>query len=187
MFLGKTPHGISLILGTSSIIYTYTRTSKLDPEVRGSLFVRIAETAKAFLKTGSLDHANLVLNLSSKSFAAKTTSTKNYTDVTSSFSSHLITHPSIKRSEAHEIYRFDISDLGTSFIYSGPTNRIHDSNTRQDVLQGNYVRCKKPFDQILFYEHTPIKSSNSKGISMLSRRQVHVIITGTKNPNICNS
>ncbi|NGX34820.1 MAG: hypothetical protein K1060chlam1_01177 [Candidatus Anoxychlamydiales bacterium] len=193
---GKVIGGACAIAASVSIggvlLGVRSKASQLEPEQRGSLKSRIQETVLATIKRREImdksvkaQHVDLVLTMSSRDYSENAgLSKKELSKInTSYFAGYLFETVETYESSTHRphVFRFTpnlpvclpkIDDVPyQGFVFSGDTSRIHDSDARQQILDGNYVRCSSVL---------PRKDSRS-----YDYRDEEVIIAGTTDCGKC--
>lgn len=191
------------LIGTSSLValgsvgylanWTLANSSLVPPERKGNFLERMTEVFLAFYQKKhikdphtSLKHIETVANLSANDFDLGDRMLAELEKVNRlHFSGYLqavlqdnpgMTLPVFEYVENFDI-RFPIFSEKTGFVFSGPLYDLYHSKSREDILQGNYIRCSSQ----MRLKPGVAKSKNFSAI----QRSEDVLITGATDRWVC--
>ena len=185
--------GSSFIVSLGGLTYwVQNRANRVEKEQRGSLLLRVRETVNAFMESRKIadkavaeKHVDLVSSLSSKQYADANPHSKTEQDklATSYFAGYLLETTSKVFGRQPFIFRYT-EDLPVclpkidgspykGFIFSGPSSKLTDGEAREQILKGQYIRCKT---------NLPYENGQSR-----SYEKMDVILTGTTDCTKCAS
>jgi hypothetical protein len=158
-----------------------------------SLLIRMNELAVALPKTMQIEdkytakkHIDSVANLSSVEVASSDKVQKEMDKIKTSYyagylqevfqDNPLMSDPVFDYNENLPVVSLTLpGETHKGFVFSGPIYSLHNLKSHQDILNGNYIRCKS---------HVAVK--NSEGGRQVNYKHVDVLITGTTDCRKCN-
>jgi hypothetical protein len=176
-------------LGTLS--YDMHQTTKHIPEPqKGSLLTRMYEVAQAWTNQKNIpDEYTASQHVKTVSLLSKKIDQRDFSNVTTE------RERAGKRDYLPLVFQYNRTSLspvfsylnnGNKFVFSGDLENIKDSQAREEIIQGNYVRCKNA----LILEKPPVEKSEIQLPIVAETKKTYLLrdafIVGAKDCRVCD-